>query len=377
MHLITFLQLRQPGPAFRAMVILAQVGICVDVDWGHGGGDAVLGGERLGWWAWVCYGVGVISLLPISRPGPPATPLLCLSTPPPRTYHHTRDMHIPALILDMRTHHTFLFSLTTQAPTPSPSTGGVLQRLLHRLPAVAAHLPRRESTLTSLSLATLCCTCPARLLPEACQSPDWHSRPLPHPAPLLLSDMPCLLPPLCVPHLSQFVGFLEEEAVKTYTHALVEIDAGRLWKDTPAPPVAVQYWGLKPGANMRGGCCGAGGGGAGGGVGNGLWEWMLGKMRGACVRVLGKHKGKCHVRVCRRGRGAYGRLSALPSRRLRGMLLALPDLHMAPNWHPSLLPAALSLYPVHTSRRPDSGGACRRGVPCAREPHPVAAQPQH
>ncbi|PNW78476.1 hypothetical protein CHLRE_09g395950v5 [Chlamydomonas reinhardtii] len=48
-----------------------------------------------------------------------------------------------------------------------------------------------------------------------------------------------------------FVGFLEEEAVKTYTHALVEIDAGRLWKDTPAPPVAVQYWGLKPGANMR------------------------------------------------------------------------------------------------------------------------------
>ncbi|KAG2432620.1 hypothetical protein HXX76_008960 [Chlamydomonas incerta] len=48
-----------------------------------------------------------------------------------------------------------------------------------------------------------------------------------------------------------FVGFLEEEAVKTYTHALEEIDAGRLWKDTPAPPVAVQYWGLKQGATMR------------------------------------------------------------------------------------------------------------------------------
>ncbi|KAG2499349.1 hypothetical protein HYH03_002924 [Edaphochlamys debaryana] len=48
-----------------------------------------------------------------------------------------------------------------------------------------------------------------------------------------------------------FVGFLEEEAVKTYTHALEEIDAGRLWKDRPAPPIAVQYWGLKKDATMR------------------------------------------------------------------------------------------------------------------------------
>lgn len=49
-----------------------------------------------------------------------------------------------------------------------------------------------------------------------------------------------------------FVGFLEEEAVKTYTRALEEIDAGRLWKDRPAPPIAMQYWGLKEGATMRG-----------------------------------------------------------------------------------------------------------------------------
>ncbi|GIM04047.1 hypothetical protein Vretimale_8683 [Volvox reticuliferus] len=48
-----------------------------------------------------------------------------------------------------------------------------------------------------------------------------------------------------------FIGFLEEEAVKTYTHALAEIDAGRLWKDAPAPQIAVQYWGLPKDATMR------------------------------------------------------------------------------------------------------------------------------
>ncbi|KXZ49990.1 hypothetical protein GPECTOR_18g146 [Gonium pectorale] len=48
-----------------------------------------------------------------------------------------------------------------------------------------------------------------------------------------------------------FVGFLEEEAVKTYTHALQEINAGRLWPDAPAPRIAVQYWGLPENATMR------------------------------------------------------------------------------------------------------------------------------
>ncbi|PNH12106.1 Alternative oxidase, mitochondrial [Tetrabaena socialis] len=48
-----------------------------------------------------------------------------------------------------------------------------------------------------------------------------------------------------------FVGFLEEEAVKTYTHALADIDAGLLWKDKAAPPIAIQYWGLNKDATMR------------------------------------------------------------------------------------------------------------------------------
>mgnify|MGYP001807553121 CR=1 FL=1 len=33
---------------------------------------------------------------------------------------------------------------------------------------------------------------------------------------------------------------------------LQEIDAGRLWKGKVAPPIACEYWGLKPGASMRG-----------------------------------------------------------------------------------------------------------------------------
>ncbi len=40
---------------------------------------------------------------------------------------------------------------------------------------------------------------------------------------------------------------------RSYTHALAEIDAGRLWKDTPAPPIAVATWGLPEEASMRGG----------------------------------------------------------------------------------------------------------------------------
>lgn len=47
------------------------------------------------------------------------------------------------------------------------------------------------------------------------------------------------------------VGYLEEEAVKTYTHALEDVDAGRVWKDQPAPEVASSYWRLAKGATMR------------------------------------------------------------------------------------------------------------------------------
>jgi threonyl-tRNA synthetase len=51
----------------------------------------------------------------------------------------------------------------------------------------------------------------------------------------------------------RFVGYLEEEAVKTYTHAIADLDAGLLpgWNNLLAPPLAVEYWKLKEGATMR------------------------------------------------------------------------------------------------------------------------------
>lgn len=48
-----------------------------------------------------------------------------------------------------------------------------------------------------------------------------------------------------------FVGYLEEEAVKTYTYALKDIDAGKVWKDALAPEIAIEYWKLPKEATMR------------------------------------------------------------------------------------------------------------------------------
>ena len=42
----------------------------------------------------------------------------------------------------------------------------------------------------------------------------------------------------------RFVGYLEEEAVLTYSRCLADLDAGRLpeWEELEAPPIAVNYW---------------------------------------------------------------------------------------------------------------------------------------
>nr|QOZ05778.1 cmRNA-ATP5F1B-mutAOX [synthetic construct]QOZ05780.1 cmRNA-HBA1-mutAOX [synthetic construct]QOZ05782.1 cmRNA-minimal-mutAOX [synthetic construct] len=51
----------------------------------------------------------------------------------------------------------------------------------------------------------------------------------------------------------RFVGYLEEEAVKTYTHCLEELDSGNLkmWCRMKAPEIAVEYWKLPDDAMMR------------------------------------------------------------------------------------------------------------------------------
>lgn len=47
----------------------------------------------------------------------------------------------------------------------------------------------------------------------------------------------------------RFVGFLEEEAVVTYTRAIADIDAGKLpkWQKLEAPEIAVRYWNMPEG----------------------------------------------------------------------------------------------------------------------------------
>lgn len=58
-------------------------------------------------------------------------------------------------------------------------------------------------------------------------------------------------PKLC----HRFVGYLEEEAVRTYTHLLQVIDEpGSVleeWSQKPAPNIAKEYWRLADGASMR------------------------------------------------------------------------------------------------------------------------------
>ena len=51
----------------------------------------------------------------------------------------------------------------------------------------------------------------------------------------------------------RFVGYLEEEAVTTYSHIIQEIDEGRLpvFKEMGAPDIAIQYWQLDKDAKIR------------------------------------------------------------------------------------------------------------------------------
>ncbi len=47
----------------------------------------------------------------------------------------------------------------------------------------------------------------------------------------------------------RFVGYLEEEAVLTYTRELNDLDAGKLpqWEKMEAPPIAIEYWKMPEG----------------------------------------------------------------------------------------------------------------------------------
>jgi len=51
----------------------------------------------------------------------------------------------------------------------------------------------------------------------------------------------------------RFVGYLEEQAVKTYTQAIEDLDNGKLpnWSNKKAPEDAIKYWGLPENATIR------------------------------------------------------------------------------------------------------------------------------
>lgn len=51
----------------------------------------------------------------------------------------------------------------------------------------------------------------------------------------------------------RFVGYLEEEAVHTYTDIINAIDDGRLkeWRIMAAPEIAIVYWKLEKNATMK------------------------------------------------------------------------------------------------------------------------------
>lgn len=51
----------------------------------------------------------------------------------------------------------------------------------------------------------------------------------------------------------KFVGYLEEEAVHTYTTAIADLDAGKLpeWESMKAPKIAIDYWKLDKDAMWR------------------------------------------------------------------------------------------------------------------------------
>jgi ubiquinol oxidase len=48
----------------------------------------------------------------------------------------------------------------------------------------------------------------------------------------------------------RIVGYFEEEAVRSYTEFLAEIDAGHI-ENVPAPQIAIEYWNLPADATLR------------------------------------------------------------------------------------------------------------------------------
>jgi ubiquinol oxidase len=80
--------------------------------------------------------------------------------------------------------------------------------------------------------------------------PNWFERFLIISVQIIFFSAYCLLYLLSPKTAHRLVGYLEEEAVISYTHYLEEIDKGKI-ENVPAPEIAMKYWSLPDDARLR------------------------------------------------------------------------------------------------------------------------------
>lgn len=106
--------------------------------------------------------------------------------------------------------------------------GGFIHHLLHEAENERMHLMTWQKMIQP--------SLPERILVVAAQGVMWNAY---------------FLLYLMFPKVAhRFVGYLEEEAVISYTHMLEAIDAGKL-ENVDAPQIAKNYWNLMPDAKLR------------------------------------------------------------------------------------------------------------------------------
>ena len=80
--------------------------------------------------------------------------------------------------------------------------------------------------------------------------PNWFERAIIFIAQAIFVVLYLLMYVLSSKTAHRFVGYLEEEAVVSYTHYLQELDEGRI-ENCPAPDIAKNYWNLASDARLR------------------------------------------------------------------------------------------------------------------------------
>ena len=124
-----------------------------------------------------------------------------------------------------------------------PHAGHRVQRLLRLLLAVAKDVPPIHRVLGGARRRDAAALCPSTLLRAVPPRPDRRASCCGARACMAARVVPWQQPRLA-PALST-----QEEAVRTYTHVIHDLDAGKIpdWSDRRAPEIAISYWNLRPG----------------------------------------------------------------------------------------------------------------------------------